>query len=66
MSRERHERLAAMRRELEKQNEEWRLIKAALAQLGDGEIAVPTRLLEKLERHAVIASPNVNINAVRG
>jgi len=55
-----------MRRELEKQNEEWRLIKAALAQLGDGEIAVPTRLLEKLERHAVIASPNVNINAVRG
>ena len=42
------ERLDAIRRELERQNEEWERIKAQLTQLGDVEIRVPLDALEQL------------------
>ncbi len=48
MSDDRRERLEAIRRELEKQDEAWQRLQTAAARLGDVEIAVPRDVLEQL------------------
>jgi ferric-dicitrate binding protein FerR (iron transport regulator) len=48
MSDDRKERLEAIRRELEKQDEAWQRLQAVAARLGDVEIAVPRDVLEQL------------------
>jgi hypothetical protein len=48
MTNDRSERLEAIRRELEKQDETWQRAQAAAARLGDVEIAVPREVLEQV------------------
>lgn len=48
MSDDRKERLEAIRRELEKQDEVWQHLQAVAARLGDVEVAVPRDVLEQL------------------
>ena len=58
------ERLDAIRRELERQNEEWERIKDAVARLGDVEIAVPREVLAQLVEPATeTAAPVVGVRA---
>ena len=66
MSKQRQERLEAMRREVERQNEEWRRVKAQLARLGEIQLLVPREWLEELEGGPAQGVGTVNINAVRG
>jgi hypothetical protein len=63
--RERQQRLEAMRREVERQNEEWRRLKADLARLGEICFRVPSELLEELADGPAMGVGTVNINAVR-
>ena len=61
------DRLAAMLRELEKQDAEWARVKEDIHALGDVEIAVPTAMLEELEAASMVrAVHQINLQAVRG
>ena len=63
------ERLDAIRRELERQNEEWERIKAQLTQLGDVELRIPLDALELLGESTPVhettqpAAPMVGVRA---
>jgi hypothetical protein len=66
MSKELQERLAAMRREVERQNDEWARVKAELVRFGEIQFRVPAEVLEELEEGPAKGVGTVNINAVRG
>ena len=66
MSKERQERLEAMRREVERQNDEWQRVKAELVRFGEIHFQVPGEVLEDLESGPAKGVGTVNINAVRG
>jgi hypothetical protein len=53
MTNDRSERLEAIRRELEEQDEAWRRLQAVAARLGDLEIEVPREVLDRI----VVAIP---------
>jgi hypothetical protein len=65
MSKERQERLEAMRREVERQNEEWQRVKAELIRFGEVYLQVPPEVLEVLEDKPAQGVGTVDINAVR-
>ncbi|HEX3346039.1 MAG TPA: hypothetical protein VHS09_15755 [Polyangiaceae bacterium] len=48
MSDDRRERLEAIRRELEKQEEAWERLQVLASRVGDAEIAVPRAVLEQI------------------
>jgi hypothetical protein len=66
MMQSRRERLAAMRRELARQNEEWGRTKEALRKLGEATFAVPEDVLERIDACVPAPSSATPINAVRG
>ena len=60
-------RLAAVLRELEKQDANWARVKEELRALGDVVIAVPTAALEEITDACRVHTPNeINLQAVRG
>jgi hypothetical protein len=62
----RQEQLAALRRELGRQNADWERARGALAKLGEGTLAVPRDVLRRIDACAPEAGSGININAVRG
>jgi hypothetical protein len=67
MERSNDDRLAAIVRELERQDAEWERAKEKLRALGDVEIAVPKAALEEIRTtQTVCAEDGIKLQGVRG